>query len=209
MAFVSKKQWETLERWSPQLFLVGFVFELLFAVTHGAAFLLEGFSFIDWIYPTVIFGRLAVLFGLGGMTARIARGGYDRLRMVSRVIVVLAMISTAGLMILSTLILFGITTPIIAVFGISTVLLTILTFFLFGIMGLSTDAYPSTTGGLLLVATAAVLFVLLGQGALSVDLRGAVGEGVNAIVFLTIWYILTTESVATRHRGPAPDEIVK
>ena len=194
---------------SPQLFLVGFVFELVFSVTHGAAFLVEGFSFIDWIYPTVIFGRLAVLFGLAGLTARIARGGYTRLRTVSRVIVVLAMFSTTGLMVISTLMQFGITTPIISVFGITTVLSTLLTFVLFGIVGLRTDAYPSIIGGLLLVATAAVLFVLLGQGAFSVDVRGAVGEGVNAFVFLAVWYVLNTESGATRQRDPAPDTVVE
>lgn len=207
--FVNKRHWEAVEQVSPQLFLVGFVFELLFAVTHGAAFLVEGFSFIDWIYPTVIFGRLAVLVGLAGLTARIARGGYDRLRVVSRVIVVLAMISTAGLMILSTLVLFDIGTSIIPVFGISTVVLTLLTFVFFGSVGLATEAYPSMLGGLLLVATAAVLFVLLGQGAFSVNLRGAVGEGVNAVVFLAVWYVLNTESEATAQSAPTQDTVAE
>lgn len=209
MSIVDQRHWEVVEQWTPQLFLVGSVFELVFAVTHGAAFLVEGFTFIEWIYPTVIFGRLAVLFGLAGLTARIARGGYNRLRLVSRVIVVPAMVSTAGLMILSTLVQFGIGTSVIPVVGISTVLLTLLTFVFFGSVGLSTDAYPSVIGGLLLVATTAVLFVLLGQGAFSVDLRGAVGEGVNAVVFLAVWYVLNTEPEATTQRAPTQDTLTE
>jgi len=201
--------WHTLERISPQLFLVGFVLELAFAAVHGAAYLVEGFSFIQWLYPTVILGRLAVLLGLAGMTARLARGGYDRVKTASRVILALAIVSTTGLMTLSTLIQFGVETQVIAVFGMSTVLLTLLTLTLFGVVGVATDAYPTVIGVLLLISTAAVLFVLFGQGTFSVDFRGAVGEGVNAAVFLAIWHLLSTESEARSPRGPAADAMAE
>lgn len=196
MATVSQHQWESLERWSPRLFLVGFALEFLFALTHGIAYLVDGFSFIDWLYPTVLLGRIAVLLGLAGLSVRITSQN-ARLGALSRGIVSLAVLFTIGLTSLSVLDILGVSTQIIAVFGIGTVVLTILTFVLYGGAGLATGAYPSVIGGLLLVATLAVLFVLVGQGAFSTNLRGAVGEGVNAFTFLGIWYLLRNEPTAT------------
>lgn len=195
MVVGSQQQWEVLETWSPRLFLVGFALELIFAVNHGLAYLVETISFIDWIYPTVLLGRLAVLFGLAGLSVQIVNR-HPRLGTLSRAIVSLAVLFTTGLATLSILQIVGITTQIIAVFGIGTVVLTILTFLLYGVAGIRTDAYPTVIGGLLLVATLAVIFVLAGQGAFSTNLRGAVGEGVNAIVFLAMWYVLRAESKA-------------
>lgn len=192
MGVVSQRHWESLKAWSPRLFLVGFALELVFAVTHGVAYLVESFTFIDWLYPTVLLGRLAVLVGLAGLSVQIASHN-DRLGLVSRGVVVAAMLFTTGLVTLSILQLFEITTQLIAVFGIGTVVLTLLTFLLYGVIGIATDAYPTVVGGLLLVATLAVLFVLVGQSAFSTNVRGAVGEGVNAFVFLAIWYRLRTE----------------
>lgn len=203
MGVVSQQHWETLEAWSPRLFLAGFALELVFAVTHGVAYLVEGFTFIDWLYPTVLIGRLAVLVGLAGLSVRIASRN-DRLGLVSRVVVSAAILFTTGLVILSILQLFEVTTQLIAVFGIGTVVLTLLTFLLYGGIGLATEAYPTVVGGLLLVATLAVLFVLVGQGTFSTNFRGAVGEGVNAFVFLAIWYRLRTELKPTETTETAP-----
>ena len=203
MAIVDQRHWESLEAWSPRLFLAGFALELVFASTHGIAYLVDGFSFIDWLYPAVLLGRLAILFGLAGLSVRIT-GRNARLGILSRGVVSLAILFTTGLVTLSILQILGITTQIIAVFGIGTVVLTILTFLLYGGAGLGTGAYPSVVGGLLLVATLAVLFVLVGQGAFSTSLRGAVGEGVNAFAFLAIGYILRNEVKAADTVGTAP-----
>lgn len=208
MAIVSNRHWESLEAWSPRLFLVGFALELIFAVTHGVAYLIEGFSFIEWLYPTVLLGRLAVLFGLVGLSVQITNRN-ARLGALSRGVVALAILFTTGLVTLAILQFFGITTQLIAVFGIGTVVLTLLTFLLYGGIGLRTGAYPSLLGGLLLVASLAIIFVLVGQGAFSTNLRGAVGEGANAFVFLAIWYILRTEVKATETVEPAPGKLAK
>lgn len=204
MALVSQRRWESLETWSPRLFLVGFALELVFAVTHGTAYLVEGFTFVDWLYPTVLVGRLAVLFGIAGLSVRIARRN-GRLGMLSRGVVSLAILFTTGLVVLSILQLFEISTQLIAVFGMGTVVLTLLTFLLHGGIGLATEAYSGVVGGLLLVSFLAVLFVLVGQGAFSTNFRGAVGEGVNALVFLAIWYRLrnraTVSDTAEAARG--------
>lgn len=207
MALVSQERWGSLETWSPMLFLVGFVLTLVFAVIHGAAYLVDSFSFVEWLYPTVLIGRLAVLLGVAGLSVRIANR-HSRLGKLSRGVVSLAILFTTGLVTLAILETVGITTPIIAVFGIGTVLLTILTFLVFGAAGLGTDAYPSVVGGLLLIATLAVVFVLVGQGTFSTNFRGAVGEAVNASVFLAMWYTLekaveTAETVEASSGGLA------
>lgn len=203
MSIVNIQHRESLESWSPVLFLVGFVLELVFALNHGAAYLMETVTFFDWIYPSVLLGRFAVLLGLAGLsvplTARHPRSGK-----LSRIVLALAMVFTSVLISLSILDIVGflsftdfVATPVIAVFGIGTVALTILSFVLFGVAGLRTDAYPAVIGGLMLIATLAILFVLLGSGTFSTNVRGAVGEGLNALVFLAIWYVLSTESKAT------------
>ena len=88
-------------------------------------------------------------------------------------------------------------------------MLTILTLLLFGAAGLATDAYPSVVGGLLLVATLAVVFVLVGQGAFSTNVRGAVGEGVNAAVFLAAWYVLRADGGVVTSVGTGPGRPAK
>ncbi len=195
--------WESLESWSPMLFLVGFALELVFALNHGAAYLVETVTFIDWIYPSVLLGRLAVLLGLAGLSVRLA-SRHPRWGKGSRIILALAMVFTLVLISLSILNIVGIVsftdfvaTPVMAVFGIGTVALTILSFVFFGVAGLRTGAYPAAIGGLMLIATLAIVFVLLGSGTFSTNVRGAVGEGLNALVFLAIWYVLSTESKPT------------
>lgn len=198
--------WESLDQWSPTLFLVGFALELVFAVNHGLAYLIEGISFIDWIYPTVLLGRLTVLLGLAGLSVQLVNTS-PRFGKLSRGVVSVAALFTVGLLSLSVLDIVGITTPIIAVFGIGTVVLTILTFLLFGVAGIRTDAYPSIVGGFLLVATLAVIGVLVSQGVLSTNMRGAVGEGINAIAFLAIWHVLRAEPKETKSAEPTLTEV--
>lgn len=203
MAIVNNRRWRALETWGPVLFLIGFALELVFALNHGAAYLVESVELIEWVYPSVLLGRLAVLLGLAGLSVRLMPR-HPRVGMLSRVVLMLAMVFTLGLISLSILDIVGVSTPIIAVFGIGTVVLTVLSFALFGVAGLRTDAYPTVIGGLMLVATLAVLFVLLGSG-ISMNVRGAVGEGVNAIAFLAIWYVLNTEGDTTTTTDRASD----
>lgn len=204
MGFVSNQQWGTLERWTPRLFIIGFVLELVFALNHGAAYLFDGVSFFDWIYPSVLIGRFAVFLGLAGLSVSLIEGN-PRLGKLSRVLLAAAMLFTLGLVSLSILDMIGVSTPVIAVFGIGTVVLTVLSFVLFAVAGFRTDAYPTVVGGLLLVATLAILFVLLTSGMFSTNVRGAVGEGLNAIAFLAIWYVLGTREKATATTEPMAD----
>lgn len=200
MPYISNRQWSKLERWTPTLFLVGFALELLFALNHGAAYLVESVSFYDWIYPSVIVGRVAVLLGLAGLSVRL-KDQIPRWATLGRVILGGAIVFSVGLIVMSILDALGISSPIIAVFGIGTVVLTILSFVFFGVAGIRTDAYPTVIGGLMLVSTLALLFVLLTSATLSTNVRGAVGEGLNSLVFLVIWYILRNQSMG----GPTTD----
>lgn len=185
------------------MFFVGFLLTVVFASVHGVAYLVEGFSFVDWLYPTVLLGRMAAFLGLAGLSVEVV-SRYPRVGKLSRVVVSLALLFATGLVALSILQTVGVTTPVIAVFGLGTVLLTILAFALFGLVGLSTDSYSSVVGGLLLVATLAVVFVLVGQGAFSTDFRGAIGEGLIAFAFLANWYVLRNEGRATETVETAP-----
>lgn len=204
MALVSDQQWGTLEGWAPRLFVVGFALELVFALNHGAAYLSESVTFYEWIYPSVLLGRFAVLLGLAGLSVSLIEAR-PRVGKLSRVLLGGAMLFTTGLIALSILDVVGISTPVIAVFGIGTVVLTVLSFALFAVAGLSTDAYPTVVGALMLVATLAVLFVLLASGMFSTNVRGAVGEGLNAAAFLAIWYALSSQGRPTTTADPVAE----
>lgn len=204
MALVSAQQWETLEGWAPRLFVIGFALELVFALNHGAAYLSDSVTFFEWIYPSVLLGRFAVFLGLAGLSVSLIEAS-PRLGKLSRVLLGGAMLFTVGLITFSILDIVGISTPIIAVFGIGTVVLTVLSFALFAFAGFRTDAYPTVVGGLMLVATFAVLFVLLASGILSTNVRGAVGEGLNAAAFLAIWYVLNSQGKPTRTADPVAE----
>lgn len=208
MGLVSNQQWGTLEGWTPRLFITGFVLELVFALNHGAAYLFDSVTFFDWIYPSVLLGRFAVLLGLAGLSVSLIETN-PQLGKLSRLLLGAAMLFTLGLITLSILDIFGVSTPIIAVFGLGTVVLTVLSFLLFAVAGFRTDAYPTVVGGLLLVATPGPLFVLLTSSIFSTNVRGAVGEGLNATAFLAIWYVLSTRRKATTTTEPVAENAAK
>lgn len=193
---------QSLEAWSPRLFLLGGVFELLFAGNNGLAFLMDGFSFIDWLYPTVLVGRAAVLIGIAGLSVQVVNQS-PRVGKWSQRVLALTFVFTVGLLSLSLLTVVGVTTPIIAVFGIGTVVLTIITYALFGAMILRTGAFSPRVGSLLVVAAVTVLGVFVGLSFLPTRLVGGIGEGVLFLLFLAIWYSLRAGAIQTEGVEPA------
>lgn len=188
--------WETIETWSVTLFLLGSVIELLFAGINGAAYLTEVFTYQPWISLLVLIGRLAFLIGIGGLSVRIATRS-PRLGRWGRLVVLLAVGFTSGLLLLAALDDFGLfTSPIIAIFGLGSVLSTVVTFVLFGVAILRTDAFSTLVGGLLLAAaiTLVALFVGLEILAIPTRLAGAVGEGIFFVILLTLWNVMQSES---------------
>lgn len=199
---------KSLEQWSPRLFLLGGVFELVFASNNGLAFLMDGFSFVDWLYPTVLLGRVAVLLGIAGLSVRVANRN-PRAGKWGRVVLAAALVFTIGVLALSLLHIVGVTTSIIAVFGLGTVGLTVVTYALFGVVILRTGAFSAPTGGLLLAAAVTVLGVFVGLSVLPTRLVGGIGEGVLFVLFIAIWHLLRAESMPTERVEPASKTVAE
>lgn len=200
--------WESLERWSPHLFFLGAVFELVFASNNGLAYLLDGFSFIESLYPTVLIGRLAVLLGIAGLSVRVANRD-PRVGKWGRTVLAAAIVFTLAVLSLSLLRLVGFTTPIIAAFGLGTVVLTVLTYAIFGGVIVRSGAFSAATGGLLLAAAATIVCVFVGLNVLPSRLVGGVGESVLFVLFLTLWYRLRTESTPTQRSDPSSNTVAE
>lgn len=199
-------RWNTLEEWSPHLFLLGSVLILAFAIHNGIVFVSDDFQFIDFIYPTVLLGRLAVLLGIAGLSVQVANRA-PRFGKLSRVVVAVAVVFTIGLLVLSILEMVGVSTPIIAVFGLGTVVLTAITYALFGGVILRTGAYSTLIGGLLLAATVVLLAVFVGLMVLPTRLVGAVGEGGLFVLFFVIGYFLRSEIQPTDSAEPSQTKV--
>jgi hypothetical protein len=202
----------SLERWGPHLFSLGAVLELVFALNNGLAFLLDGFSFVDWLYPTVLLGRAAVLLGIAGLSVRVTDRS-PRIGKWSRIVLAVAFVFTLGLLSLSLLEIAGVTitwnSPIFAVFGLGTVTLTVITFALFGVLILRSGAFSTATGGLLLAAAVTVVGVFVGLNVLPSRLVGGVGEGVLFVLFLVTSLRLRTECMTTDRPEPASNTVAE
>lgn len=198
--------WNSLERWSPRLFFLGCAMELVFASLNGVAFLVDTFAFNRWFGHTILFGRLVVLLGIAGLSVGVVNRN-PRLGRLSRIVVSVAIVFATGLLVLATLAGVGFTTPIIAVFGLGTVITSAITYSLFGAAIIRTGAYSSLIGGLLLAATVVLLAVFVGLMALpfSTRLIGAVGEGVLLVIFLSIWYLLRADGLPSDRKESVPD----
>jgi hypothetical protein len=192
---------QTLEAWSPRLFFVGGVFEFVFATNNGLAFMIDGFSFIDWLYPTVLLGRAVALLGIAGLSVQIVNQT-PRLGKWSQRVLAVAFFFTVGLLSLSVLTIAGITTPIIAVFGIGTVVLTFITYLLFGVVILRTGAFSTRVGSLLVAAAVTLLGTFVGLSFLPTRLVGGIGEGLLFLLFLATWYSLRADAVQTDSLKP-------
>ena len=202
----------SLERWGPHLFSLGAVLELVFALNNGLAFLLDGFSFVDWLYPTVLLGRAAVLLGIAGLSVRVTDRS-PRIGKWSRIVLAVAFVFTLGLLSLSLLEIAGVTimwnSPIFAVLGLGTVALTVITFALFGVLILRSGAFSTATGGLLLAAAVTVVGVFVGLNVLPSRLVGGVGEGVLFVLFLATSLRLRTEFMMTDRPEPASNTVAE
>lgn len=200
--------WDTLEQWSPRLFLLGSVFILIFALHNGIVYLTDA-TFQDWMYPSVLLGRLAVLLGIAGLSVQLV-SHTPQVGKLGRVVVVVAVGFTIGLLVLGPLEMAGIfSTPFIGVVGLGTVILSVLTYALFGVAILRTGAYSTLIGGLLLAATVVLLALFVGLMTFPARLAGAVGEGALFALFVSIGYSLRAEFEATDRAAPAPDTPVR
>lgn len=200
--------WGSLEDWMPRLFVVAGVLSLVAAANYGVAELFDSVSFNSWVGLSVLLARVASLLGVAGLTVGLLdRRG--RLGMVSRVVVVLALLSTAGLLTTAVLSNLGVETSLQAVFGLGTVALSIVTYLLFGIAILRTDVHGRLVGGLLLGAAVALLFGLFGRAALPIGVVGTVAELGLVLTHVAIGYRLWTAATVEDRAEPSPEMVAE
>lgn len=188
---------DALEQWSPKLFLLAGVFLFITALNRGAAFLLEGYVFNDWVGLAALLGRLAVLLGIAGLALQIANTNH-RLGKLTLVGATLAAVFTMGLLALAILENAGFMTAIIAVFGLGTFLLSVIAFLVAGVVVIRTGAYSRPIGYLLLVGAVALLVVFFGQLVVPEAVVGTVIEAILVLLYVGVGYLLRTESAPAK-----------
>lgn len=203
MEFVNKEQWKSLEQWSSALFLFASVILFATALYRGVAYLVEGISFDFIVGNFMLFGRLAVILGLGGLSVQVANRS-PRLGKVSRGVVVLAALFTIVLFVLAMLDSLGVmTSSLLAVFGLGTFVLSVATYGFVGVSVLRTGAYSPMIGALLIAATMSLLVVFVGLMFLPSGVIGTIIEGLLAVIYLIVGYRLRTEHPPTTQAEPA------
>lgn len=185
-------RWATLERWSPGLFALGSGMLLVAALHRGLAFALEALAFNDWIGLTGLVGRMAVVIGLAGLSTRVANQS-ARLGKTGRALAGLTVAFVVVLLAMAIVENLGSEPDVIAVFGLGTFALSVVTYALFGGAILRTGAYSPVIGWLLLVATIALLAVFVGQNLIPEGLIGSIVEGALFIIYAAIAYRLPRE----------------
>ena len=213
MATATSTVWDSLEQWTPRLFLVAGVILIVASANYAVPVLLEGVEFNSWIGLTVVVGRWVSLLGVAGLTVGIVAHS-SRAGTVSRAVVSLALLFTTGLVGTAILSNVGVSTQLSAVFGLGTILLSIITYALFGIVILRTDAYSTVVGGLLLVMTAGLLWGFVGQIALAEtqQMLGVIGTTAEAVLFavnLALGYRLQTEVEPSGRSDPTPETVAE
>lgn len=184
--------WESLERWMPHLFLLAGVFSLIAGANYGVTWLFDSISFNSEVGLTVLLARVASLLGVAGLSVAIL-GRDTRLGKLFRVVVVVALLFTIALLSSAVLQIFGTDVQFAAVLGMGTVILSIVTYSLFGIGILHTGAYARRVGIMLLGATGALLFGLFGRVVLPIGVVGTTAEFILVVTHVIIGYSLLSE----------------
>jgi hypothetical protein len=200
--------WKELENWAPHLFITAGILSLVAAANYGVAELFDNISFSSWVGLSVLLARVASLLGVAGLSVRIMNRstGVGKL---SRVIVVLALLSTGGLLTTAVLGNLGIETPVETALGLGTVALSLVTYSLFGAAVLRTGGHDRLIGALLLGATVALLFGLFGRAALPVGVVGTIAELGLFATHLIIGYRLRTETLPEERAEPTRETVVE
>lgn len=200
-------RFEPLERVSSRLFVLAGVVLFVAGANYAVTSLLESVTFNAWVGLTVVVGRWLSLLAVAGLSVRIATRN-ALLGTVSKVLVAVAVVFTSGLVVTATLANVGVTTPVAAVFGLGTILLSILTYAVVGLAVLRTGAYAWPIGALLLVATAGLLWGFFGQMVLPEGLLGVIGtvaEWTLCVTHVAIGYRLRSAPGSTNPPEPVTD----
>jgi hypothetical protein len=190
--------WQTLEDWSPKLFFLAAIFSLVYVLNGGLAFLVESYTFNDWLGLAVLLGRWAALSATAGLSVQLVKRS-PRLGKASRAVAALAIVVASALLALAILQNAGSAFAFLPVIGISTFALSAITFSLFGVAILRTGAYATLVGGFLLAVALVLLIIFIGQQFVPVGLIGAL-EGLLALLYFGIGYGLQRRTAQAEQR---------
>lgn len=205
-AEVHERSSAQLARLSPHLFFFASVILLVAAVHRGSTFLLEGVSHNSWVSLVKLFGRLAALLGIAGLSFRISRHS-PWFGKASRAVASAAILTTVVLMALITAENVGLTSGLVPVVGLGTFLLSVGTYSLSGIAIVRTRAYPVLIGELLLAAAVSLLVVVFGSLVLPIQWMGVIIEAILFLLYFGIGYSIRAGDVLTGGTEPASDTI--
>lgn len=201
---ITKRQWNKLEQWSPQLFVLAAVFLLVGAVSSGFAFLSDGYAFNDWLAIVSEFGRLAALLGTAGLSVQVVNRN-AQLGNLGRAVASLAVVFVTVLIAMATLDAAGVLADPILIIGLIAYVLSVSTFLVVGIGVVRTGAHSRRIGALLLVNVVALLVVFFGRFVLPLNLVATVILGIQVLLYLSVGYNLWGRRVTTQQTAPTTD----
>lgn len=214
MAFVNKKQWRSLEQWSPVAFVVSGVGFLLAFVLLGWELvaveqipeLLLSMLIIPSFFALFVVGLLGFYPYVASASPRLALGG--------------VVTATIGGISLAVIVVGKVTLDLLGIVGFTeegplvgllfVMLLAYLLSFLFYAVASVRTGRPSRIVGLLLLVivvepASGILFDIFG-----VELGATaplVTLGIAAVAILAVGYLLRNEATPTDHAEPAPTEV--
>lgn len=204
MGQTSVIRWDSVERWSPLLFLLAGMFLVIAAVMSGMAFLGHGQLFDDWLILPLELGRLAALTGTLGLSVQLARHS-PGLGKLGGAVTVLAIGLVGALTASALLTTTGLLSVSMPALGVAAFVLSAGTFLLYGFGILRTRSHPTLVGRLLVVNAAALLVVFFGRILLPLGLLATVVPGAQALVYVTISHSLRSQNLPAQQSTASPD----
>ena len=202
-------RWESLERWSPRLFLVGGALFLLDVANDSMIYFAEMSNPETLSVVLLMSGFLAAVIGLVGLCPQLV----DQTPRLAKASLGSVVLGVVGMLILAILAVVSIVLPSVNLFesaivplvALPTGLLLVAAFLLSGSAILRTDGFPRSVGVLLLAEVVLMVFVIAGP-------TEALGRGVflvgakllHFIILVSIGYLLRSRSAPKRHEGPSP-----
>lgn len=204
MGRTSVLRWDSIERWSPRLFLLAGTFLVIAAVMSGMAFLGHGQLFDDWLILPLELGRLAALTGTFGLSVQLGRHntGLGKLGGAVAMLAIGLVVALTASALLTTTGLLSVSTPAL---GVAAFVLSVGTFLLYGFGILRTRSHRTLVGRLLVVNAVALLVVFFGRVLLPLGLLSTVVPGAQALVYVTIGHALRSQHLPTQQSTATPD----
>lgn len=201
MLTANSQRWETLEQWSPRLFVLAAVFLLVGAANSGLAFLVEGYRFDAWGGIILEFGRIGALLGTAGLSVGIVNRS-ARLGALTRAVPSLAVGFVTALTAMAALTVGGVIAEPIGIVGLLAYGVSVSAFLLVGAAIVRTGAYSRRVGGLLLVNVLALLVVFFGRVFVPLNLVATVVPGLQVLLYLGVGYALRERTVMIGQTAP-------